>query len=222
MTPRRLSSGRRPWGGVRLLVALGLVGACLVASLVPAPFLLDRRAVADGEVWRWVTGHLVHASRAHFLFDVGVGVVLLLVVRWRRSLWLLPPFVGTLVLALRPDLDVYTGLSGVLHGWTVLATVDVARGGDRLEQGLAFGVLLGVLIKALVESALGTSIFTERFDMGGPTVYLAHLTGVLGGLLIAGAEVCRAPGGHFTAVGARRRFPCPPLGTLGGRHTVKP
>lgn len=225
MTSRSTPRGRRPRGGVRLFAVLGLVATCLVASLAPAPFLLDRQAVEGGELWRLVTGHLVHASRAHFLFDVGVGAVLLLLLRWRRTLWLLPPFVGILVLALRPDLDFYTGLSGVLHGWTVLATVDLARSGDRLERGLASIVLVGVILKAVVESSLGVSVLTSGVDMGTPTVFLAHVAGVLGGLLIAGGE---AVGRRLTLcdnapspreIRGREQVPAAPLGR---RHTVWP
>ena len=192
---------------MKTLSILGLIGACLVASLAPAPFLLDRAAVGNGEVWRVVTGHLVHATRAHFLFDVGVGALLLLFLRWRPALLLLPPFVGGLVLALCPELDYYTGLSGVLHGWTVLAAVDLARQGDRLERAIASLVLLGVILKTVVESTLGVSLLTSSFDMGGATVFLAHGAGVLGGLGVAAAEAAARLGG-----------PLPP----GRRHTVSP
>ena len=65
-------------GWIRLAVAGALVALETVASLWPAPFRLDRAAVEAGEVWRLVTGHLVHATRAHFLFDVGIGCLLLL------------------------------------------------------------------------------------------------------------------------------------------------
>lgn len=182
--------GRRLFGaGVRpFLPLLGLALFALVASVWPAPFVLDRTAVDAGEWWRLFTGHFVHASRAHFLFDVGVGCVLLLFVSWRRSALLLPPFVAWLVLGLRSDLDVYTGLSGVLHGMTVLAAVDVARRGDVLERIVGVGVLVGVIAKAIYEASLGVSVFTSTFDMGGATVYEAHLIGVLGGLLLAATE----------------------------------
>lgn len=172
----------------RLAVAGALVALAAVASLWPDPFRLDRVAVEAGELWRLVTGHLVHATWAHFAFDVGIGCLLLCLLPLRRSLWLLPLFVGAVVLTLRPDLIWYDGLSGVLHGWTVLVALHVIQSGDRIEKGFAGLLLLGVAGKAVIEAGLGISIFTGSFDMGDVTVYEAHLIGVLGGFLTAGLD----------------------------------
>ena len=91
-------------------------------------------------------------------------------------------------MCLRPELALYGGLSGVLHGLTVLAAFDIARRGDRLERIAAGLLLLGVIAKTALETALGTSLFTSAFDMGGVTVYVAHLSGVVGGLVVAALE----------------------------------
>ena len=174
----------RPWTSAAVWT-LGLVLAAAAASLLPGLFVLDRAALAHGEPWRLWTGHLVHLTFGHFLLDVGAGAVLLLFLRSRRAALLLPPLVGLGVFALRPDISTYAGLSGVLHGWTVLLAVDLARTTRGLERWAAAGLLVGVLAKALFEALTASSVFTSTVAMGGETVYVAHLVGVLGGLVLA-------------------------------------
>lgn len=188
MSHRDIPRGRRLHfgGGVRtLLPALALLGLAAVASLWPDPFVLDRHAVEAGEIWRLWTGHFVHLTRDHFVWDVGIGALMMLVVPWRRGLLVLPPLVGLAMLGLRPDLDVYTGLSGVLHGMTALAAIEFARRGRGLERYVAIGILAGVLAKSVFEGVTGASLLTSAFDMGSPVAFEAHLCGVLGGLLLA-------------------------------------
>ena len=178
------------------VVTLGLVLAAAAASLLPGPFVLEREALAGGEIWRLWTGHLVHYTSGHFLLDVGAGAVLLLFIRSRGAALLLPPIVGLGVLALRPDLTSYAGLSGVLNGWTVLAAVDLARTSRGLERWVAAGLLVGVVGKALFEGLTATSVFTSTVAMGGETVYAAHLVGAFSGLVLAalsGLSFGRAP-----------------------------
>lgn len=180
---------------------LGWVLAAAAASLLPGPFLLEREALAQGELWRLWTGHLVHLTPTHFLLDVGAGVLLLLFVRSRLAALVLPPLVGLGVLALRPDLGSYSGLSGVLHGWTVLAAIDLARTTRGVERLVAVGLFVGVLAKSLFEALTASSVFTTGVAMGGETVHVAHLVGAFGGLLLA----------MLSGLALRRRAPEPVL-----------
>lgn len=165
-----------------------LAAAASAASFAPASFVLDRAALEQGEIWRLWTGHLVHHTFAHFAFDVGVAVVLLSLVRRATPWLLLAPCVSAAVLVLRPDLATYAGLSGVLHGVTVLAGFDLLRRGSAAERWMAGGLVGGVAAKAVYEAAHGASLFSGGFDMGAETVFAAHLAGVLGGFLIAGGR----------------------------------
>lgn len=114
-----------------LLVAL----ASLVIQFFPewrASLLYDRAAIADGELWRIWTGHLVHFGWAHLFVDGG----LLLIVGWiaenqqpwftRIGFVLMPAFISGCMFWLEPGLARYGGLSafnlGVLlyiaaQGW---------------------------------------------------------------------------------------------------------
>lgn len=175
----------------RWLPALLLVAAALAASHAPEAFLLDRASLQAGQVWRLWTGHLVHHTAVHFAFDVGAAVALLFLV---RSVWawiLLPPLVGLGALFARPELASYAGLSGVLHGLTVLMGMRLFVEGRGLERWIAGGLLAGVAAKAVYEAASGISVFSGGLDMGGTTVHAAHLAGVIGGALLG---MSRAPG----------------------------
>ena len=176
----------------RWLPALLLVAAASAASLAPGAFLLEREALGHGEVWRLWTGHFVHHTVAHFVFDVGVAAFLLLLVR-RPLAWLvLPPVVGGAVLLARPDLVSYAGLSGVLHGLTVLAGVSILRSGVGFERLAAGALLVGVVAKAVYEAVAGVSVFSGGFDMGAETIYLAHIAGVAGAALLLALDRLRS------------------------------
>ncbi len=170
---------RTPW-----LPALVLFASALAASLLPEACLLTRDGLARGEVWRLWTGHLVHHTSAHFLFDVGTALLLLGFVRSRLVWLLLPPMISVVFLVTRPELVSYAGLSGVLHGVFALACFEIAQASRGLARGLALAALVGVTAKATVEALTGTPLFTGNFDMGGVTVFEAHLTGVACVLLV--------------------------------------
>lgn len=171
------------------LSALLLIAAALIASARPDAFVLTRVGLVDGELWRLWTGHLVHHTPAHFVFDVGVAVLLLGFVP-RALPWLfLAPFVGIAALVLRPELVSYAGLSGVLHGVMVLACLRLRRSGDGMGRCLASAALVAVMAKAAYEVSTGAAAFTADIEMGGATVFEAHFVGALLGLLLG---VCQA------------------------------
>lgn len=86
-----------------------------------------RPDVLNGQVWRLVTCHFVHLNLNHFLLD-GSGFLL---VWWifrdvltRQLFWLWAgisaPLCG-LMLLLDSSLYSYVGISGILHGWLIIA-----------------------------------------------------------------------------------------------------
>ncbi len=183
------------------LPALMLLASALTASLLPDVCLLTRDGLARGEVWRLWTGHLVHHTAAHFLFDVGAALLLLGFVR-SRLVWIaLPPVISAVFLMTRPELSSYAGLSGVLHGVFALACFEIARSARGMERTLALATLLGVIAKAATESITGTPLFTGTFDMGGATVFEAHLAGVVCALLAVYWRVTR-PGVRIPSLAA--------------------
>jgi rhomboid family GlyGly-CTERM serine protease len=170
-------------GVVLALACAALLAATLGGDAVRSALRYDRNALAAGEWWRVVTGHLVHLSFEHAAVDV-----LALVLLWMLFGRDYSPRAWLLVLAgaaAAIDLGLwvadstliwYVGSSGVLHG--VFAAGVVAH----LKRGERDGWLLGALLvaKLTYEQSVGALPLVP-----GPVVIDAHLYGALGGTLAA-------------------------------------
>jgi len=159
--------------------AAALALACAVACWGAGAFELRLGPDLATQPWRLWTAHLVHASPIHFLLDVGAGVALIALGAPLLSYLWIAPVVALGVAATRPDLATYVGLSGVLHGWFVLAVVRTVRPGIARTA-----LLLGVLIKVATELHAGTTSL-GGLDLGAVPVAEAHLIGVLAAAAIA-------------------------------------
>jgi rhomboid family GlyGly-CTERM serine protease len=116
------------------LLLFGLPAALL--AFAPARhdlFLLDRGAMAVGEVWRLWSGHWVHFSASHLLWNVAV---LLAAGAWLEHirpglLWrhtgIAAPLIGLAIMIGEPDLQIYGGLSGLATGVAVLLGLHQVR-----------------------------------------------------------------------------------------------
>ena len=147
---------------------------------------LDRSSIAeDGEIWRLLTGHIVHLAPSHAVLNiVGVALVVLLVGREFR-LWqwavITAAAVATIDLGLflfNPSLDWYVGLSGLLHGWLAAGIVASLR--ERRPDAWLLLALVGA--KLVFEQWQGP-IPGSPETSGGPVVVDAHLYGAIGGAL---------------------------------------
>src|SRR6185436_6459395 len=108
---------RFPW------VSAGLAAVCLAVALVPGSaeaLQYDRARVLDGEVWRLLSGQMVHWTARMALADLGVllGLAAALEALGERrgmvlSLGLGAVLTALAVHALSPGLLVYRGSSGL-------------------------------------------------------------------------------------------------------------
>ena len=148
----------------------------------------DRLAVADGELWRLLTGNLIHLGWMHLLLN-GCG---LLIMTWlfgeeRRPLqWLVDLLICSLAVNLglfylTPEIFWVVGLSGVLHGLFVVGAVTWVITGIGLGKWL----LAGITVKLTWEQVFG-EIPLSADIVGGGVVVDAHLWGALGGLVALG------------------------------------
>ncbi|MDJ0700537.1 MAG: rhombosortase [Woeseiaceae bacterium] len=152
----------------------------------------DRAAIADGEVWRLVTGHLVHLGPAHFLMNAaGLGLVWFLFARefdargWLAILFAVVAGISAGFWFLDPELAWYVGLSGLLHGM-LAAGIVAGLPGRRREA-----VILAVLVAAkLVWEQLAGPLPGSEETAGGNVIVNAHLYGTLAGA-VAGAIMRR-------------------------------
>ncbi len=181
-----------------MLPALGLAGLVAALQLLPGDWreLLryERLAVAQGELWRLLTGNLVHLGWAHLLLNI-CG---LLVMGWlfgadRSARAWSAAFLTCAIgcnaglLFFSPDVFWVVGLSGALHGLFVVGAIGWVAGGDPLGKWL----LLGVAAKLVWEQTVGELPFSAEV-VGSSVVTDAHLWGAVAGILwLAAQEIWR-------------------------------
>jgi rhomboid family GlyGly-CTERM serine protease len=150
----------------------------------------ERIALAHGQWWRLLSGHLVHLGWRHALLNcAGLTLLWMLFAREfppRRWLWialLAAASIDAGLWLLQPTVDWYLGASGVLHGAWAAGACAMYRRGD----GSGAALLLLLIVKLVYEQQSGASLFDGEL----PLVSAAHLYGTLGGLI--GALLPRRP-----------------------------
>ncbi len=171
-------------------VLAGLSAGLIVLAAVGEPLTyqlrFDRAGIEAGELWRLVSGHMVHLGWRHLWLNVA-GLLLIGVLfgqAFTAGAWLLI-LAGAVVLMdlgfWQSGLAWYVGLSGLLHAGFAAGTLRWISG------GLRDGIILGVILvgKLAWEQIAGPMPFSEA-SAGGPVVVDAHLYGALGGGIVAG------------------------------------
>ena len=147
----------------------------------------ERSGIAAGELWRLLTGHLVHLGVSHTVLNLaGLVLVWFLVGRafdWKQWLWVMAGSVVAIDLGLwfgAPSLEWYVGLSGLLHGMLGAGIVAgiAARSGEAL-------ILAVVVAGKLAWEQFAGPLPGSETTSGGAVIVDAHLYGVIGGTLVA-------------------------------------
>jgi rhomboid family GlyGly-CTERM serine protease len=146
----------------------------------------DRVAISEGELWRLLSGHIVHLGWSHFFLN-GIGLLLIFYLvesRFTILQWLIIALVAIAAIDIgfwiwQPQLIWYVGLSGLLHGFLAAGAVDGIRTG-QIDYRLIAAFLL---VKLAYEQLLGPLPGSEG-TTGGIVVVAAHLYGAIGGALI--------------------------------------
>ena len=168
--------------------ALALIALAIAASGDAGRELLryDRLAIADGQLWRLLSGHLAHLGWSHFALNAaGLLLVFFLVgERFTPWVWLIATVVIVLGIdlafwILEPQLIWYVGLSGLLHGCLAAGIIGGLRQ-PRPEERL---LLAGLVLKLLYEQLAGPLPGSEG-TAGGHVLVDAHLYGAIGGAVV--------------------------------------
>ena len=182
---KRHGSSPLPW------FALGLSGLSLILFWLFGPLseilVYDKEAIARGEVWRLVTGHLVHVSFSHMLLNVAAllplawflekgfnlspakMLLIFLTAIFAIDLWL---FIGL------PSLSFYSGLSAYLNTLYVLLMMLAWR---QTGHKIFLLLLTGDALKIAYEGLAHSSIFTSLL---WPPVPSAHAVGFAVGIAL--------------------------------------
>lgn len=180
---------RRGIRSVAVPGALALASVALALGGEPVRLLAryDRSAVAEGELWRLLTGHLVHLGWGHLSMNlIALAALTLLFVRaLGPGQWLSLAASAALAIDVglylnEPSVAWYVGLSGLLHGlWAGGALQELP---DPRSRPIGLVLLLSLLAKLGWEWLEGPVPFTAE-SAGGPVIVAAHLYGALGGLV---------------------------------------
>lgn len=174
------------WAVAGAIAALSLA-LQLGGTAVRDALMYDRTQIANGELYRLATGHLVHLDWRHLLLNLaGLLLVWLLVGdRYRSAHWLV--IAGASAAAIdalfwwsMPELRWYVGLSGVLHGLLIAGAIGLIR--ERRTEAL---VLLAAVGAKLVYEHLVGPMPGSADAVSGNVITEAHLYGALGGALAA-------------------------------------
>lgn len=155
---------------------------CLVADKTLLYF--SATDITQGENWRFITGHFMHADTHHLLWNcLGLAVLGALIEQYSRVLWGLALGIGivsvsSLLLTPFSQLQYYCGLSGVLN---TLLLVALWLEWKRTRSWLIIAITCASIIKAVIEVSVGTSVVTH---ISWPPYAWSHVAGLLGGLTI--------------------------------------
>ncbi len=148
----------------------------------------QRDSLAAGELWRLLSGHLLHSNGYHLLLNGGgLLIMMLLHASYQRQVALLwqclfsALMISTLLYWLQPQVQQYVGLSGVLHGllfFGALMDIKTAKTGGVL-------LTLGILAKIAYEQYQGPDVELGRL-IDATVAIDAHLYGVISGALLFG------------------------------------
>jgi rhomboid family GlyGly-CTERM serine protease len=161
---------------IAVLFALGGEGA-------RGALRFERGALEAGEVWRLLTGHLVHLGWGHLWMNLAALALIRLLIAdaFATGDWIAAAVVSALAIdlglyVLSPGIGWYVGLSGVLHGLLAAGALVLLRTQPLL------GALLGggLILKLLLEQTAGPLPLSET-TAGGDVITEAHLYGAAAG-----------------------------------------
>ena len=191
-----VSRTRIPW------LTAGFVAVAAAASVWPdgvTALGYQREAAEAGELWRALTGQLVHGSPIMAVVDLGA---VLFCGAWleRRARGVAASagafallLVAATVHATQPQVLYFEGSSGVAAGLFTAAALQLARTAEsRAARALSLGVVGAAVAKAMLEQWVGWGAAGLHPTAGIPVLGAAHLAGSAAGLC-AVALVARLP-----------------------------
>jgi len=176
---------RFPW---LTLFCLSAATALYLQPEAAAAFVFDRSALARGQVWRLLTGHLVHWTAPHLLVDgAAFAIVAAALERARRPLGALlfihAAGIGGFLWWGLPEMAFYGGLSGIGYGlfiYAALALPDPCSRWRRAGQVAAGAAAVKVLLEIGLHAALPAQGFVPLPQ--------SHAAGIIIALLYRACE----------------------------------
>lgn len=171
------------------LLVCAIAGAVYSSPPLQALLIYDRAAIGDGELWRVVTGNLVHHSASHFVYDVVpfliAGTLMeIQQLRYSAALYLASAvLIGAALYLGKPEIIVFGGLSGVVTAAVMFLCL---HGLDETGawRWLCLAVLVCLVTKTGAEMALGSSFLFTTEPQNFVPVPESHVVGAAAALLL--------------------------------------
>jgi rhomboid family GlyGly-CTERM serine protease len=172
---------------VSLLSVIAFIGEYLLGDSFTQALVYQRELITTGEVWRLLSGHLLHTNGYHLLLNLA-GLLMLWALHGRfysiKNYIVLFLFCSIMtsigIYVFDPTLIQYVGLSGVLHGIFVFGALMDINAKDKS----GYLLFLGVWLKIAHEQYYGANVDVSNLIEANVAVN-AHLWGALSGLLFS-------------------------------------
>lgn len=171
---------------IPVFLAIIMIGLHLLEPISTQWFGLFPERVLQGELWRVLTGQLLHTNTNHLLLNLsGLLLVWALHGEHYRPTHLMAITVLSLImigilLLFYAQYHHYAGFSGVLHALLIYgAILDVVK-----QDKTGWLLLGGIAFKVAYENIFGASSDTEAM-IGAAVATEAHLIGVIVGCFLA-------------------------------------
>ncbi len=171
---------------------LAICAAALLVYFVPGlgtVLIYDRAAIAHGELWRLLTGNLVHLSVAHLAYDLAAFLIAGTIIEQRgyRHFTMLcfsaAVLIGVAIFIFEPALRFYAGLSGVVTAAVAyLCLQGVTENGTW--RWLCAAMLACLAVKLWFELVLGKSLLLAVSTEAFVPVPLSHLAGAVSAVIL--------------------------------------
>lgn len=193
----RSSSWYAPWTLATVALSAAASWAHLDPRMPGAWLVCTPESLAQGELWRLLTGPLVHATADHAVRDLGLLLILGLafepLVGRRFGVALLLSTVAAPLVAflIHPELVAYFGMSGTVHA--VVAAALVAEWRRAAGRPPLWIIAASLIIPAVLVLELSPGPVLFHLDLGPQirSVPATHLVGfICGALCLVAPSAC--------------------------------
>ncbi len=174
---------RLPW--VTLGVAVLAAVSCLAGW--ESVLIYDRAAVNAGQIWRVITGNVVHFGYIHAFVDIGLFLILGRLLEWQNrrlhvvSLTTLAILVTASVHFFDLQMTRYAGLSGINLGWLVYLAL---QGWQRKWTDWFWPAVLALYVAEIVEESFWGHGMVQFDDPNVRVATIAHIGGAVAAVAV--------------------------------------
>ncbi len=179
-----------------LFLIISVAAGCAIIfdhATISTLLVYDRQAILAGELWRLLTGHLVHFSGSHLLFNL-LGFFPSAWIARRLGCRHIPLLCAVGALAIsgalllwQPGIAFFGGLSGIVNAVVIYAAIHGLRG-EGNWRWFCLAAILFCLVGAAWELLAGTPMLARPDRYSFVPVPVAHLVGALSGGILAVCE----------------------------------